>query len=491
MNDLLLGVYHRLPGPLRNVAAGMRGRQLRLLRYGPETDALVMEALERERWSEERWRGWREERLAFLLHRAATRVPYYREQWNERRRRGDRASWELLENWPVLEKESLRSEPRGFLADDVSPRGMSHEHTSGTTGKPLDLWFSRETVRQWYALCEARWRRWYGVSRHDRWAILGGQLVTPVEQRRPPFWVWNSALNQLYCSSYHLAPDLMAHYLGALRRYEVTYVLGYSSGLFALARAILAAGLKVGEGRGVGGGGELSLRVAVTNAEPLFPHQRETMERAFGCPVRETYGMSEIAAAASQCEAGRLHLWPDAGVVEVVDHGRTAAPGEIGDLLCTGLLNADMPLIRYNVGDRGALADPSARLCECGRTLPLLATIEGRSDDVLVTADGRRVGRLDPVFKGSLPVLEAQIIQEEIGRLRLRYVPSPGFGDEHAREMVSRLRARMGDVTVVLEPVGAIPRSANGKFRAVVNAIPPDRMPPLPGAGTETGTGTP
>jgi phenylacetate-CoA ligase len=101
--------------------------------------------------------------------------------------------------------------------------------------------------------------------------------------------------------------------------------------------------------------------------------------------------------------------------------------------------------------------------------------VEGRSDDVLVTADGRRVGRLDPVFKGDIPLLEAQIVQEAIGRLRLRYVPAPGFTDEHAREIVARIRDRMGDVDVELEPLAAIPRSANGKLRAVVNAMPRER----------------
>lgn len=453
---------------MQSVVAGVRGRQLRGWRYGPETDALVESALERERWSVEQWSVWREERLAFLLHRAATRVPYYRERWAERRRRGDDASWELLANWPVLEKNTLRAAPESFVADDRSPSTMFHEHTSGTTGKPLDLWFSRESVVQWYALVEARWRRWYGVSRHDAWAIFGGQLVTRVGQRRPPFWVWNGALNQLYCSSYHLAPDLMEHYVRALRRYRVRYIWGYSSSLYALARGMLAAGAT-----------GLDLRVVATNAEPLYEHQRETMERAFGCPVYETYGMSETTAAASECEARRLHLWPEASMVEVLGGGHALPAGTTGDLVCTGFLNADMPLIRYRVGDRGALAAHEHTRCACGRTLPILERVEGRSDDVLFTADGRRVGRLDPVFKGNLPLLEAQIVQEEIDRLRLRYVPAPGFTNEHAREIVARIRDRMGDVRVEMEALPAIPRSANGKLRAVINAMPPERRAAL------------
>ena len=211
MHDKLLRLYHRLPYPLRVLAASGRGYYLRWWRYGPETERLVAEALERETWSPARWQAWQQERLALVLHRAAKKVPYYREQWSARRRRGDRAAWEYLENWPILEKEHIRQNPRAFVADDCQIQKMYHEHTSGSTGKPLDLWWSRATVKAWYALFEARWRRWYGVSRQDRWAILGGQLVAPVQTRRPPFWVWNAALQQLYLTSYHLAPDLLTH----------------------------------------------------------------------------------------------------------------------------------------------------------------------------------------------------------------------------------------------------------------------------------------
>ena len=452
----LLTLYHRLPPQARSLAASLRGYYLKSWRYGPETDRLVEEALERERWSPEQWKTWQEERLAYVLHRAATQVPYYRQQWAERRRKGDRASWELLENWPVLGKEPLRANPRAFVADGCDIRRMYHNHTSGTTGKPLDLWLSRDTVRGWYALFEARWRRWYGVSRHDRWAILGGQLVTPVTQRKPPFWVWNRALNQLYMSSYHLSPQFIPYYLEALERHHIRYLLGYTSALYELAIAILD---QKRDG--------FEMQVVITNAEPVYEHQREAIAAAFRCPVRETYGMAEIVAAASECEEGRLHIWPEAGYIEVIHDGQPLPAGNAGDLVGTGLFNADMPLIRYRIGDRGALAI-DASTCACGRTLPLFSGVEGRSDDVLYTKDGRRIGRLDPVFKARLPIHEAQIIQESLDQIRVRYVPTTAFSSEDARSIITRLQQRMGDVEVVLEEVNEIPREANGKFRAVV-----------------------
>lgn len=455
MSDTALKLYHRMPPPIRSLAASVRGLYLKRSRYGAASARIAREALERDRWSEERLRAYQQERLAFVLNRAATSVPYYRAQWQERRRQGDDAAVEVLANWPVLEKDELRRQPLAFVADDCSPAEMFRDHTSGTTGKPLNVWMSRETLQAWYALAEARWRSWYGVSRQDRWAILGGQLVTPVTAKTPPYWVWNLPLRQLYMSSYHLAPDTVPAYLDALARYRIRYVFGYTSSIHALASEALRLGRR-----------DIRLAVAITNAEPLFDHQRQAIAAAFGCPVRETYGMSEIAVALSECEHGRLHIWPEAGLVELLDDGRDAAPGQSGDLVATGLLNADMPLIRYRTGDRATRGTPAP--CACGRTLPCLERIEGRIDDLVITRDGRRIGRLDPVFKDDLPLREAQIVQERIDYFRILCVPAPGYGADVERELRDRLRDRVGDVDVDVERVTDIPRGANGKFRAVI-----------------------
>jgi phenylacetate-CoA ligase len=456
----LLNVYHALPSPLRTLAVSLRGYYLNYWRYSSQTERLVEEAIDRDKWTHAQWKIWQDERISELLHRAATRVPFYREQWALRRRRGDKASWDYLENWPILEKASLREHPSLFVADDCNLRLMFPEHTSGTTGKPVRLWWTRETVRKWYALCEARIRQWNGVSRFDRWAMVGGQLVTPVTQRCPPFWVWNQGLNQLYMSSYHLAPDLVGSYLKALMQYQVTYIYGYTSSLYALAQAILEAKRE-----------PLGIVVAITNAEPVFQYQRKAITQAFNCPLRETYGMAEIAVTASECRVGRLHLWPEAGYVEILEGDQSLPTGVSGELICTGLMNVDMPLIRYRTGDCGTLSSDH-ETCQCGRGLPVIESVEGRTDDLLYTSDGRRIGRLDPVFKGDLPIHEAQIIQEALDSVTVRYVPTRGFNDYHEKVIVQRLQERMGNIKVAMEQLTEIPRESNGKFRAVVSKLP-------------------
>ena len=475
MNSLVQRLYWALPAPFRDFAAGVHGARLTRQRYGPETDRLMAEALDREHWTEERWKTWRQARLSALLERAAMRVPFYREQWGARRRAGDRSDPGVLQSWPLLEKDDLRRHPRAFLAEGCRPERMVSLHTSGTSGKPLTLWRSRETNLAWYALFEVRCRLWNGVDRACRWANLGGQLVTAVGTRRPPFWVWSRGLNQLYMSSYHLAPDLLPYYLEALHRYRIEYLYGYSSSLHALALGVLGS-------RDPDAGRALKLRVALTNAEPLFENQRQAIQQAFGCPVRETYGMAEIAAAAGECGHGGLHEWSEAGLVELLEDGEEVPRGQAGEVVATCLLNDDMPLIRYRVGDR-AVREPAGAACGCGRTLPRFERIEGRVDDVLFTADGRRVGRLDPVFKADIPMKEAQIVQESLRRVVVRFVPDVGFARRHEYLIRQRLQERLGDIEVVFDEVSGIPRGANGKFRAVVCLLPPDHKPssrPLP-----------
>ncbi len=389
-------------------------------------------------------------------------MPYYRAHFAERRRRGERPRVEDLASWPLLTKETVRSRALELIADDADPRALWRERTSGTTGTPLTVFMTRETLRAWYALFESRVRAWNGVTREDRWANIGGQLVTPVERDQPPFWVWNAGLKQLYMSSYHLAPGRGAAFVSALVRQRGSYVHGYASSLESLALLAREEGAE-----------PPPLRVALSNAEPLSPRQRVRIEDGLRCPVRDTYGMAEIVAAASECGAGRLHLWPEVGVLEVLawDADVPAAPRAAGRLVATGLLNAAMPLVRYVVGDGGSIAAAAAP-CSCGRTLPALASLEGRSDDLVVTPNGTRVGRLDPVFKADLPVREAQIVQETLDLLRVRVVPLRPLADAEKEDLAARLRQRVGSrMRVLVEEVATLPRGAGGKARAVVSRV--------------------
>jgi phenylacetate-CoA ligase len=156
--------------------------------------------------------------------------------------------------------------------------------------------------------------------------------------------------------------------------------------------------------------------------------------------------------------------------VEVVDaDNRPLPPGETGALICTSLINFVQPFIRYRVGDTGALG---TQACSCGSPLPVLARIEGRIDDVLITREGRLIGRLDPVFKGTSGVVEAQIVQDDYDKFRVRVVPSDSFSEKDRQDIRDSLLERVGKGEVQIDIVDRIERTSGGKFRAVVCNLP-------------------
>ncbi len=456
-------LYRKLPGPLQSCAIWWYGWRLQRRRYGGLFKETWEAARTRESLSAQAIEAYQVEALRAMLRHSAERVPHYRDLARSSGMKADSlTSLDDLRAWPILEKDTIRVSGRRLISDQMREADLIAIDTSGTTGTPLVIYRDREAEQLWYAHFERRVRNWPGVTCHDRWAMLGGRIVVPVGRRHPPFWKFNPFMHQLYMSSYHLAPEFMDHYLDALRRYRPVYIHGYASSCEALARHALARGAT-----------DIRLRAVLTSSETLFDHQRVAMERAFGCRVFDSYGSAEMVALATECEHGRLHVSPDVGVVEVLRDGRPVGEGETGELVCTGLLNRAMPLIRYRTGD---VATRGMGPCPCGRSFPTLARIEGRVDDLLWTSDGRAVGRLDPVFKGVENVIESQIVQEAFDRVRVRLVPAPAYHERDGQLIAANLRERMGEIRVVIEAVPRIER-VGGKFRAVVCLIPPEARP--------------
>ncbi len=442
-----MSIYHRAPYPLKVAVAGLRGRRLNATRYPAHAEVLVDEALARDHFTGDQWQSWQQDRVRVILDRARRLVPHYR----------DHGAEDDLSQWPVLEKAPVRADPDRFLCDDRRDTKLHKNTTSGTSGAPIVMSRTSDDVARHYAIYEARARRWNGVSRHDNWAILGGQLVTPFDREAPPFWVHSKPLNQLYLSTQHIKPANAEAFASELCRFAPTHLVGYPSSMTLLARLCLEQGHRLP-----------APKVLISNAEPLSDEQRTDLAAAFGCPTRDTYGMGEGAASAAECASGSLHISPDNGVVEVLgDDGSPVPPGVVGDVVVTGLTNESMLLVRYRTGDRAAL---SAAPCACGLAAPVIERIEGRVSDMIVTPDGRRVFWLNPIYAG-LPLREAQIVQPSATHLDIRLVPTSEWSPAAEATLRERLRERVGDMAVETHLVDHIERGPNGKFRPVISNV--------------------
>jgi phenylacetate-CoA ligase len=173
---------------------------------------------------------------------------------------------------------------------------------------------------------------------------------------------------------------------------------------------------------------------------------------------------------ASQCEYGRYHVSAEVGIIEIVNRdGKPCEPGEIGEVICTGLQNTLQPLIRYQIGDAARWA--TAQTCSCGRSMPVLEGIEGRFEDICLTPDGREMLRFDTVFKGIHSIKEAQLVQQKLDCFTIYVVPGDNFDEHEIEKIKSNMRLHAGDVLTEVKPVGAIPRGPSGKFRAVISKL--------------------
>lgn len=454
--------YALLPISLQNVAMSMKGFQLHRQRYCNASFQEMADGLQRnERMT---WDDLRQLQFKMFREFAAhcyTQSPYYRKLWQSHQLRPeDVQTPQDMRLIPVVPKQEMRKHTREFLTKPVG-RTMTAVHTSGTTGSPLTVYFSAEDIARRYAFLE-RCRRWAGVRIGQKRASFTGRNLVPQKQDGPPFWRHNYAGKQLLFSSYHLSPNHLCDYVEALNRFQPEIIDGYPSAIHVAAEYILRTGAAL----------SFTPRAILVSAETVLPHQRQDIERAFGAKLYNQYASSEGAPFISECAYGSLHVHPDSGVIEILDaNGDPAPPGEVGQMVVTSFTTHVVPMLRLEMGDAAVPALPSAP-CACGLRFPIVDAIVGRVDDVLYTPDRGFVGRMDTVFKG-IPssIAQAQIVQVSPQTIILRIVPDrASYQIEHADRVVKEMRRKLGDlVTLRVEEVESIPRSANGKLRAVIN----------------------
>lgn len=457
MASLSQKLYWNAPYSVKCWMASMNARKLDRQRHGKEFDRALQEISEHDKWLPEQFIEYQYQQLRDLIQHAAKNVPYYRKIFAERDIDPcDIKDTKDLARLPILEKQVVRQSPDSLIDETRKGDKLIIAHTSGTTGTALNLSRDLRFNSVAYAFSEARWRTVAGMSRRkNRSVSIGGHLVTAPHRTRPPFWVFNRRWNQLYMSSYHLSSEYLCNYVDELRRFRADYIEGYPSSVYAIAKYIIDNGLE-----------PVPLKACFTTAETLFNYHRDTIKKAFGCRTYNQYGCGEQVVFAAECEDGSMHLSPEVAIVEVVDENdQPVAPGRMGQLICTSLINRVQPFIRYRVGDIGALSDKS---CSCRSSLPVLGYIEGRTDAVLITRDGRKIGRLDPVFKGAESIVEAQIVQNDYDKFVIRIVPADDYTDAHGQNIVNNLSYRVGKADIRVEIVDKIERTSSGKFRAVI-----------------------
>ena len=461
-----MALYRRLPVFAQQAATTWVGWRLGRRRFNREFRGLLAACREREFWSSHQVTAFRDERLRGFVS-AAAEVPYYRELFAHLGLAcQDVRTLRDLQCLPVLDKSTVQQAVRQLASP--APGHRLVRHTSGSTGSGLRFPTTWRAEREQYAVWW-RYRLAHGIGLATPCLYLGGREVVPAHQQRPPFWRHNRAGRQVLFSAYHLNARTAPAYLAQMRRSGAPWLHGYPSMVALLASYALQLEQR------------LPLRWVTLAAENVLPNQRDVVRRAFGVAPVEHYGLAEAVAGISQCPRGRLHVDEDFAAVEFLPLGDNRFR-----VVGTNFSNPAFPLLRYDTGD---IATVTGATCDCGRPGRVVDAIDGRQEDYVLTRSGTRLGRLDHIFKDMTNIREAQIQQSTPGRMTLAVVRGHAYGAEDERRLHDATRVRVGDeMAVDIAYVEALPRTAAGKLRLVVSALPAgtiDRPPvyatdPLP-----------
>jgi len=371
----------------------------------------------------------------------------------------DLASPEVLKILPVLTR-TVAIKHMGELLSRAYPReALVQMRTGGTTGDPLPLFHDRASAIRKSALTEVL-RRKMGWFSGARAAYLWGaaQDLPPADRpwhrRIKEDFVLERIERTLLLPSNRLAPEDLPRHRRRLLRFRPDVLQGYPSATDHLARWLL------------GRGEMLEIPLVVLTAEPVLEAQRARIAEALHARVLSFYGSRENGWIASECpRERRLHANTLGVYLERAEDGR---------LLVTDLLNRGMPLIRYDIGDRGAL-DPDP--CPCGDPRPVLARLEGRTLDVFVLPSGKLVPGVVPDVRGLYVdrqgVIDAQFVQNDLHTLDVYWVAGPGC-DAGALERFRQYTDHCfeGELRLHLHQVERIEPEANGKVRGCICRVP-------------------
>ncbi|MCA9894451.1 MAG: phenylacetate--CoA ligase family protein [Anaerolineae bacterium] len=454
-------LYSLLPIPVQNAIFSLYGWQRKNQRFGAFFHKKLAELQRSEWWDQDQIREYQNKQLKVILNEAYQNVPYYSKTWRELGiHPDDIQTVDDLPKLPVLSKETVRSQPEAFINTRFDKHKLPYGLTSGTTGTPLHVALTPEALQfQWAVWWRHRAR--FGIRLGDRQLTFGARLPVPVEQRTPPYWRENRAINQVYFSTAHVAPDTVHTVVDWLNQEAFDFFAGYPSAMYTLVQLMEREGLRLYR----------RPKYVVTGSDALLPAFEQAFRRTFGVPVTEQYGMVEAAGNLAKCELGTFHLDFEFSVMETLPIP-SAQDTPYRRLIFTGLANPAMPFIRYDVGDYGHIEDGAT--CACGRHSTLVRAIDGRVEDYVRLADGRRIIGLNQAFEWAPGVGETQIIQRSLDTLEVSVMPSINFDSKRDLSILeTEFRKRMGqDIKIRFNLVESIPRGPSGKFRAVISELP-------------------
>lgn len=411
-------------------------------------------------------RALQERRLRTLIRRACADVPYYRELFARSGLRPDEIrTLDDLRKVPLLDKDTVRAELEHGLRSWRAQRGaLLRIATSGSTGEPFVLDVERDQLElRWASTMRAlEWTGWrWGDPQARLWHQTIGMRRSQIVRERIDAWL----LRRSFIPAFELRPDNLGAFLAQLQRRQPVLLDGYAEVLNLLAY-FAAEHPEIAQ---------LRPRAVMSSGQVLTAQVRAALEQQLGAEVYDKYGSREFSGIAYECGAhAGHHVMAESYIVELLKDGRPAQPGEIGEVVITDLSNHCLPLIRYRIGDL-AVAMDEREPCPCGRGLPRIGRIEGRTSSIMLCADGTWLpgSFFAHFFKDyHRSIRHYRVLQREPGAFQLELVKGPEFSAAELARMLRELRRHVDAGTRIEHAfVDEIPLGRTGKRQGEASSV--------------------
>lgn len=402
-------------------------------------------------------REMQEKKLRTIVRYVYERVPFYHRKLDAAGIGPDDVrTIEDLSKIPLTTNKDMQAVSLAEITASNTDRGKCiRRMTSGSTGIPLEVLFDRRSIDLQNAL-EARTYFENGVKPWHK-------MIRFVEPGFETEIRWFQRLG-LMRTKYLAIFEELTKQTSMIEKWKPDVIRGYSSVIEILAHFCKDNNRKINP------------KLVFTGAELLSRETRQIIDSAFQTELYDLYASVEFGLIAWECEAhSGYHINADNLIVEFVKNGSSVEQEERGKIVCTDLSNMVMPLIRYDTGDIGL---PFMDRCSCGRTLPLMKVVEGRTGDHLITLDGKII---PPTFFFPYPFEKVQqikqfrIIQEKRDLLIIQLVTEEGSssGSLNLDKVRRNVKSVFGeDMQVEFEIVDKIERDPSGKLRKIISKVP-------------------
>jgi phenylacetate-CoA ligase len=406
------------------------------------------------------------ENLRALIKHAYDTVPYYHAVFKDRQiSPDDIKNVEDLSKIPVLTKQDIIEHRSELVSTAVDKRELVAS-VSGGTGNQINFFVTKDQM-SWELAAEFRGYDWAGYQLGDKCVNFWGSPIDMAKHgalmRKVTSWIERVKV----VSTYILSDDALKMNLSILRNFKPEVIKGYASSVYMVAKYLKENGVS-----------DVRPSTVLTSAEMLQPEYRSVIEEVFGCRVFDHYGSREIGALAIECEEHHgFHINSENVVMEFIRDNEPVVD-ESGLLYVTNLRNFGMPFIRYEIGDVGT---PSLEICSCGRGLPMMESLEGRSSQFMAVYD-QESGKVVPVSTAApgvisnilmhIPVESYRIIQESLDKIVIQIVAGKDYSEKDTDFLVGQMHGYLGDrIAVEVVKVDFIPPLPSGKRSVFISKL--------------------